>query len=211
LRRTANPSVTIRDQLITFGMVNQPAPTIGRHVIPASVRPCDTCEALQGLTDILPLFGQLLDDADREINSPNVAPTDQWNAPPQSTQSEVQARRAPDVSDDLSTKDSGTPGSSSADADDADERPTTDDPPLSDDEKNDCQKAIDDWIPKYVRNLQSYLLSLTKGYGPFRSFLSAEKYASKTGEQTKGFASRCWKYAQDQLGAAAQHALDHPQ
>ncbi len=155
----------------------------------------------------MPGFAQALNDATRAIDSS--APPYQWLAP--STPAPSPPRHALDVSagsddDNGASQDTPAPDNPTADASNND-TPAADDQPLDEAEKNDCQKALDEWIPKYTKSLQKFLRDPMKGYRVFRSFMSAENYASNTGKQTKNFARRCWKYGQDQLSQIPNQAL----
>jgi hypothetical protein len=53
-----------------------------RRVVMLPPPPCAACDALNAAGEILPQFGQLLADAEREINSPDIAPPEQWLTEP---------------------------------------------------------------------------------------------------------------------------------
>ncbi len=58
--------------------------------------PCDGCAALDAVAEVLPEFAQLLDDMDREINSPNIPPPQQWLAePPRASQTRTAHNEPP--------------------------------------------------------------------------------------------------------------------
>jgi hypothetical protein len=51
--------------------------------------PCNSCAAIDAIAEILPQFGQLLEQAGQELNSPNIPPPQQWITRPPPQQSSI--------------------------------------------------------------------------------------------------------------------------
>jgi len=191
-----------------------PVPAGAIHVSPApsgaAGQTCAGCAGADAIADLSPEFARLLDQAGQTINSPNIPPPQQWNQPQTPSTPPEQARPAPDpawTGDSADASGGDTTTAAPTSDDDAASDAAADDAPLDDDEKNDCQKEIQDWIPKNVKDIRSYLKSMAKG-GTFQSYLTATaKYADSTGKETANFARRCWKYALHPLADVAEHAV----
>lgn len=78
----------------------RPRPRPPSRVVLAPVPPCNACAALDAVAEILPQFGQVLDQMEQEINSPNIPPPEQWIAepPPQSSNRQAVNAQRPDDS-----------------------------------------------------------------------------------------------------------------
>jgi hypothetical protein len=79
-----------------------PPPVSSLRTVLLPPPPCDACMALDAVAEILPQLGQALDQADQEINSPNIPPPQEWlTEPPRgvSTRQALNAQPAEDAGD----------------------------------------------------------------------------------------------------------------